>query len=256
MDKYFILLALTFVFACGGNEEQQEKNQQNRQDVESNAKSYEIPLSGFELSHINLDSLKDDLRLDSFGHFDAAYHEHISDFLADPYPLESSIEQGLPVEDRFISTLLYYQYKPKDGYKAFDLPKYNAQIIFHTEAVFPADSLLSDTAQIDSLVEPELIHRLVEIAAFAQDTSDVTQPDLVFKHGVVVGMHYNELVSKLGIGFVKKGNRLFYHDWKDRVGIFEVNEEGIVQKIIIGRYSIDLSLEAELPSFFVNYDSF
>jgi hypothetical protein len=196
------------------------------------------------------------LRLDSFGHFDAAYHQHIEKFLSQPIKQEELMGQAILLEDRPIKTLLYFPYQPLNGFMAYELPKYNAQFVIHIQSIMPPDSMRSDTALADSLVQPILISNLVELAVFARDSNDVTKPDLVLENGVVIGMHYNELVSKLGIGFVKKGNRLFYNDWKDRVGIFEVDEDGIVKTIIIGRYGIDFTFEPELPAFFVNYASF
>jgi hypothetical protein len=222
---------------------------------------------GFEFDKIVLDSIADDIRIDSIGHFTEDYRDMIDEFLRNPIDRDSLFSIAKHNKDLKPKAILYAPVASLDEFTVFEIDRHNTQFV----AGFPlriTDTLVfQDTSEVtmamvdtsrplDTIFTASIDTHIVELAIFSPDTSDFSFKPLVLKKGIKIGMHYNELIQKLGIGFMKKGNRLFYHNWSDRIGIFEVGEDGFIQSIIIGQYAVDFSAERDLPSFYLNYVSF
>ncbi len=255
-DKLLVFSVLLFISACSSNNEKEEKEEGSAPEVEVES-AFSYPLSGFELSNIVLDSMDDEFEIDSKMDYKKEYQDFISDFLEDPVEFDyvNEIRNLQPIEDKQVKTLLYHPYQPSDMFEGYYWNPSNAQIVLYNDLI-PFDTVIVplDSGRVDTIYTVDIEATLVELS-MVSDTSQQNS-DLFLKHDITLGMHYNELVSKLGIGFVKNENRMIYHNWKDRIGIFEVDEYGIVNRIIIGHYGIDLELDPKIPNFIFSYVSF
>ena len=203
-----------------------------------------VPLSGFDSLPRSIDAIPDKTQLDSIEHFSPEYIQKLQDFLQNPLNLNLIFSTTKKKRAKAFKRALYEKLEPETGYKRYVLSNELAEIVIHRDSLLEA--LSSDT----NLVELKLFSYGDPFFKFPPKDSSVIK-EMTLRNGLTIGSDFSDLVHIMGSGFLKKGDRIIYCDWKNRLAMFDFQNQKI-QRIIIGRYNIDLEKEA-LPAFLFKY---